>query len=568
MLKKKLIVIVTLLLISLISVILFNHEYCSLPDDTDLLGRQSKVDDEIKSISNNGEYSINNPKIMVNPYFISPLTALIIFSSQSNINISVYINDNFYKEIKGKNFIIPIVYLLEDYNNKIDLVLDDQKYTYFIKTDNISGERIEVIKKNDFNILASSTKMKNFLMNGDGELIWYLDLDTQGLIENISGDTFLIGTEESVLNGNVSLFTGIYEVDYLGKIRKRIDTTYGYHHEIKYLGNNNALVLGSDRYPMDTIYELDIQTGEVLKNINIIDLLSSGHDELYEYLSNLEYGLEANSIDYLNGNILISLRNINTILEFSYDNEKINYVITNDKLVKKYLSKYIIDADISLRGEHDAKYISDDTISLYNNGYDHATNKSTYAEGIVLKIGSKIKIIDRYQDENKYSYAFGSMDKSDSETIVNYPYMYEGKVDNKFLYDEYYTNLVIYDNNLVKSKFKINDNLYRALKYDINMSGNYEVQDFKYLGGSLKCENIKIKEYDAFLDEVKLTNNSIELMIDTSNKDIEIIFKGKDTYTLKYLNTLTYFSLDEGVYQIYIKINDKYYKYSDTFKIS
>lgn len=568
MLKKKVVVIVTLLLISLISVILFNHEYYSLPDNTDLLSRQSKVDDEIKSISNSEEYSIDNPKIMVNPYFISPLTALIIFSSQSNIKFSIYINDNFYKEIEGKNFTIPIVYLIEDYNNKIDLVLDDQKYTYFIKTDNISGERIEVIKKNEFNILASSTKLKNFLMNGDGKLIWYLDLDTQGLIENISNDTFLIGTEESILKDKVSLFTGIYEVDYLGKIRKRIDTTYGYHHEIKYLGNNNALVLGSNRFPMDTIYELDIQTGEVLKSVNIIDLLSERNDELYEYFSNLEYGLETNSIDYLNGDILISLRNINTILEFSYDNEKINYVITNDKLVKKYLSKYIIDADISLRGEHNVKYISDDTISLYNNGYDHATNRSTNAEGLVLKIGSKAKIVDSYQDEKKYSYAFGSMDKSDSETIVNYPYMYEEKTENKFLYDKYYTNLVIYDNNLVKSKFKIKDNLYRAKKYDINMSDYYDIQKFKYLGGSLKCENIKIKEYDTFLDEVKLTNNSIELMIDTSNKDIDIIFKGKDTYTLKYLNTLTFFSLDEGVYQIYIRIDDKYYKYSDTFKFS
>lgn len=568
MLKKKVILIVILLLISLISVILFNHEYYSLPDDTDLLSRQSKVDDEIKNILNDEKYSIDNPKIMVNPYFISPLTALIIFSSQSNIKFSVYINDNLYKEISGKTFIIPIVYLIEDYTNKIDLVLDDQKYTYFIKTDNISGERIEVIKKNDFNILASSTKMKNFLMNGDGKLIWYLDLDTQGLIEEFSNDTFLIGTEESILKDKVSLFTGIYEVDYLGKIRKRIDTTYGYHHEIKYLGNNNVLVLGSNRFPMDTIYELDVQTGEVLRNVNIIDLLSGGHDELYEYLSNLEYGIEANSIDYLNGDILISLRNINTILEFSYENEKINYVITNDKMVKKHLSKYVIDADISLRGEHNAKYIGDGTISLYNNGYDHVTNKSTYAEGIVLKIGSKAKIVDRYQDEKKYSYAFGSMDKSDSEAIVNYPYMYDEKPENKFLYDKYYTNLVIYDEKQVKSKFKIKDNLYRALKYDINMSDNYDIQTFKYLGGSLKCENIKIKEYDTFLDEVKLTNNSIELMIDTNNKDIDIIFKGKDTYTLKYLNTLTFFSLDDGVYQIYIRINDKYYKYSDTFKIS
>lgn len=566
---KKLFAFIFVLIFSFFTFILLSNKDYTYPDTSDILSKQREVDMYINSLSNDSSLTIDNPKILNNPYYISPLTSLIIFSCNKKIDVQVLINDKPYKSVSGSSFIIPLVNLIEGKNNKIDLISENKTYTYYIKTEDISDDLIEVNKKNNFNILASSTKLKHFIMNEEGKLIWYLKIDSQGFIEKASPFTFLIGSEESVWNGNVSTFSGIYEIDYLGKIRKRFDTPYGYHHEIISIGNNHVLVLGTNKYPHDTIYELDILSGEVIKSIDIIKLLSENDFDLLNYLENLEYGLETNSIDYRNGNILISLRNINTIVEFSYDSLKINYLLTSNQILKNKLSKYIIDSNISLMGQHNAKYISDDVISFYNNGYDHLSKDEGISRALVLKVNKKASVLEEYKNENKYSYAFGSVSKIGNLTLVNYPYMYKKKKINKYDSSESYTNLILYDDKVIKANFKINDNVYRAKKFEIeSVPDYYNIDSFKYYGSIEKVKKFGSKKSKEFKEEAILSNNSIELFMDTDNKDIEVYFVGKNTYKLKYLNTKTYFSLNPGVYQIYIKINDVYYKYKNILKFS
>lgn len=559
--------LVIIIIIAFISIffIFYNRDDAFLPDE-DLISKQEKVDNKIKEITKDKSYTIDNPYILNNPYFISPLTSLIIFNSEYKIDVKVLINDELYKEISDYNFLIPIVYLVEGSNNKIDLICNNETYTYYIETPNISNNLISVSKTNDFNIIASSTKLKHFMMNGKGNLIWYLDLDTQGFIEPNSRDTFLIGTEESIKFGNTSFFSGIYEIDYLGKVLKRFDTPYGYHHEIKVIDDNRVLVLGTNTYPMDTLYELDTNTGGIMQKLSIHELLSNGNEELSSYLSSLEYGIEANSIDYLNGNVLLSLRNLNTVIEFSYDEKTINYCITNNDMISDKASCNKV-FEFALMGEHNAKYINDNTISIYNNGYDHLTNKSNVASGLVLRIKNDVKVIEEYKEEKKYSYAFGSTSKND-EVIVNYPYMYKKKTCDAYCYDENYTNLVIYKDKNVKSSFKINDNLYRAIKFDISMNDLYRVNEYLYYGFNLEKDKSKINNAYDFDINANITNNSIEILMDTDRHDIEVYFKGKESYKLKYLNTRTYFKLAPGNYQIYIKIDDKYYKYKNVLKFN
>lgn len=563
--KKIIVVILFIFLSTLIFVCKQSNNDESILASDDLISKQKLVDSYIKVMSDEN-FTIDNPCIINNPYFISPLTSLLIFNSDKNISIDIFVNDKFYKNISDTKFIIPIVYLYEDYNNKIDIVLNGDKYTYYIKTEKINSSLIETKKNSNFKLLASSTKMKHFMMDGDGRIIWYLDLDTQGFIEPMLKDSFLIGTEESVVKRDVSNFTGIYEIDYLGKIRKRIDTSYGYHHEIKYIGENRALVLGSKDYPMDILYELDISSGNIVSSIDIHELLSCGDEDILNYLRDIDYGIETNSIDYLNGNILLSLRNINTIIELAYQKKEINYIVTNNEFIKKNLSGKKKVYEYPLMGQHNAKYINETTISLYNNGYDHLINKDTSSYGTILKVEDDIKELKRYENEKKYSYAFGSMEYGDV-TVVNYPYMYKDNVKNKFTYDEYYSNLVIYDDKKEVAKYKINDNVYRARVFDFDLSSTYQVSEYKYIG-NIKRENVKVKKWKYFEGELDITNNSIELFIDTLNKDIEVIFKSKNTYVLDYLNTKTFFSIEEGIYDIYIKIDDEIFKYKDTVKIS
>ena len=54
---------------------------------------QEKVDEELKKYASDKRITINSPKIIVNPYNNSPLTALIIFYTDYSTSIKLYIND-------------------------------------------------------------------------------------------------------------------------------------------------------------------------------------------------------------------------------------------------------------------------------------------------------------------------------------------------------------------------------------------------------------------------------------------------------------------------------------------
>ena len=293
---KKLTIIIPLIIFITIIFFLSEKKETTILAKEDLITIQKKVDGQINKGKENKNYKINSPYILNNPYKISPLTSLIIFSSEESITVEVFINDKLYKTIDSKTFSIPIVGLRENYNNKIELKANDKTYEYYINTPKVINTAIKTKGKSNNNYLVSGTKSKHFILNETGEVIWYLDLDTQGLLEKTSSDTFFIGTEESILDENISTFTGLYEIDYLGKIRRRIDNNLGYHHCLKFIGDNRLLVLGSDVYPMDTVYELDITSGLVKKKINLLDVLSQENSQLKNYLVNLEYGMGTNSI--------------------------------------------------------------------------------------------------------------------------------------------------------------------------------------------------------------------------------------------------------------------------------
>ena len=54
---------------------------------------QEKVDEELKKYAFDKKITINSPKVIVDPYNSSPLTAIIIFYTRYSTSIKLYIND-------------------------------------------------------------------------------------------------------------------------------------------------------------------------------------------------------------------------------------------------------------------------------------------------------------------------------------------------------------------------------------------------------------------------------------------------------------------------------------------
>ena len=52
------------------------------PED-DVYSKQKEADTKIKEAMNNEKYTLDSPYVVENPYYISPLTALVVFQTDS-----------------------------------------------------------------------------------------------------------------------------------------------------------------------------------------------------------------------------------------------------------------------------------------------------------------------------------------------------------------------------------------------------------------------------------------------------------------------------------------------------
>ena len=77
---------------------------------------QKKVDEEISNYKKDKQYTLEEPKIIKNPYKIAPLTALIIFQTPEEVEIEIKVNDVTMTTMeKSKEHSIPIYGMYADF---------------------------------------------------------------------------------------------------------------------------------------------------------------------------------------------------------------------------------------------------------------------------------------------------------------------------------------------------------------------------------------------------------------------------------------------------------------------
>lgn len=565
----KKIVLLIIFIITILVVIPYNHDNDYLVAEDDLISKQNKQDEKVlEYIEDN--YTIDNSKIIINPYYINPLSALIIFNTPNNIDLEILLNDEEYQTIENeKEFIIPIIYLKEDYNNKITLRANNEEYNYYLKTDKLIETNISINSNKNSKYLVSSpnSDIKHSIFDAKGNLIWYLDLDSSDFLEEYDDESFIIGVEETKENANVVTQSGIYIIDYLGKIIKRIDTEYSYHHEAIFKDGYAYLLGTKGNIPMNLIYKLNLDDASIQDEIDIYELLIAENPQIKTYLDTLTNGLFINSLDYLDGNLLISIRNLNTVMSINSKNSNINWIITNSKEMKQYFSKYIKETKVKLLGNHHAKFIDKNTISIYNNGYDYSKEyENTYASGIVLDITNSKAIIKSNYPIKKYSYAYGSIEVGDT-TLINYSYLLkDSKRDPQELANTY-SEIIEYKQNKIITKLKIDAPIYRAKIFSIKKQKKYSIKEYTYLN-NYDIKLSKSRQFQNMNNILKISNNSLETTIsDDVYKELIIVFKGKEKYNIKYQKTKTYFSVEDGIYDVFISMDNKWYKLDTKIKI-
>ncbi len=617
--KNKIIIIVSLLLvlIGIITIIIYkdnsNNKIVSAYDE--IFDYQKKMDDKIKEYSKDKKYTLNNPCVILNPYKLAPLTALIIFNTEEEEQINVSINNRFKTSLKAsKEHIIPIYGMYADYDNKIKITTKNSEKEIIIKTDKYEGDIITLEKttkqvENDLYFLSPNF-VNNVIIDGNGKVLWYISGGYAGDIEFLENGHFYISDPNQGTNGVKINYSSFVEMDFLGKIYKQWISEYGLHHEIYPMKDNKALILGFvDNSPFfdSIIYIMDLQNGEILYKLDLYEFLHDIDPTLIESLGN-DFDLVNNAADYNEdtNELLISLRGLNSLMKLNLETKEIKWIFGDPKFWGEKFSKYMLKVTDNTRylgGQHTAYYTKDNLIAVHNNDIDqfdlsnynlsHYLNR--YSTSDLLQVDEKnmtIKTVWQYKSLDKiFSNVGGHIEfENDNSKLITY-----GWAMKKDAYNN--PENIIYTDPIYKEgiviKLDKNDNvlfkatmpglIYRTFQIDgfyNKKISNYEIIPFERInstkvnGNVTNTNNIKLLISSKFKDKIDIYTNRIylhknfkledkvELLFVQGNKTITYTYKEKNKEAPKSFNSglaSLKVNLKSGKYKLYININDKIY---------
>lgn len=206
----------------------FNNDSIVLENElSDILNKQMDCDNIIDGIiSNIKKYDMNDPLILKNPYKINPLSALIFFYTEDELEVDVYINDGYMSTVKAsKEHIIPIYGLENNRDNIVRLDFENgTTRTFAIKTELYNDYTEEYDLKNSMDgsqftfLVGDRNNVESKLRGFDpkGNLTFYFDLDyiTGALLHT---NSVYVGYNSKYTKNNDIPELKI-ELDYLGKI--------------------------------------------------------------------------------------------------------------------------------------------------------------------------------------------------------------------------------------------------------------------------------------------------------------------------------------------------------------
>ena len=492
----------------------------------DMLVHQENLEKEFTTTEEN---TIDNPKIIVNPYEISPLTTLILFETRDLTAPTVTIvgedeSTTFTKTFTpNKKHVLPIYGLYPDRNNEVIITLNGEDYTFHIQTDplpedfalptDVTANKEELDQELYFVTPSSQGYTAAYDINGD--VRWYL---TENMIWDV----------QRLRNGNIMLSsnrlinppyytTGLVEMDLTGKIYYEYVLPGGYHHDVYELENGNLLVASNDfdsGTVEDYIVEIERDTGNIVKRIDLKEILpmDEGKNQMatdYDWFHNnsVWYDSDTNSIT-------LSGRHQDAVVNIDYNSLEINWIVGSHDGWSEEYQKYFLDPigdDFEWQwAQHAAMILPNGDLFVFDNGNNRSKTEEdsvkasdNYSRGVIYHINTIDKAIEQvweygkdrgsefyspyisdvdYLEEDHYLIHSGGINTVDGEP-GNEPAGLENVDSMNSITTEVKNDEVIFEMNLPT-------NLYRAEKMDL-----YSNSVFK-LGAGSRLGNMGETEQD------------------------------------------------------------------------
>lgn len=594
--KKILLTIFIFIILLVISLIILNR----LNTNTKLIETKKSLislQNEYEKDFSTSNYTIENPKVILDPYKSSPLTALILFETNDNVAPKVTVKGKdknttlTHTFSKSKKHYLSIYGLYANYNNEVIIEYKSIKKTINIQTSKLPDDfilptSVKADKNkldNDFYFFTPSSKGYSCAYDVNGDVRWYLTNYALWDNSKISNGHILVSTERLI--NSPYYMTGLYEIDMLGKIYKEYSLPGGYHHDYYEMPNGNLLIASNDfnneaGTVEDYIVEVDYNTGNIVKSFDLKDILNmnDGQSEnwtAYDWFHN-------NSVwyDEKTNSITLSGRHQDAVINIDYDTGKLKWIIgdpTNwSKEYQKYFFKPVGNNFEWQYSQHAAMITKEGYVFLFDNGNNKSKIKDNYVEakdsysrGVMYKINTDKMTIEQifeygkerksefyspyisdvdYLDKNHYIIHSGGIVSVDGKPSNQPAGLTKGNV-------KLTSDTVELLNDKVIFEIKLPTNNYRVEKmkiYDTAVSKNITAKRLGTLGKTNvdKYKLIKLKD-------TKLSKNIIKKYnISLTNEEDRLVFNGN----FKRSDNVNIVLYNNFVYKYYnVKISKKPY---------
>lgn len=427
--KKILIMVVAIMVIAIIIVLLVCNHQSTATDALEMTKSLRTEQQELEESFESNGYTLEDPNIIVDPYNNSPLTALVIFETEGSLAPTVTIEGKdelttyTHEFEKETTHYLPIYGLYADTENKVIIECGNKRQEITIKTDPLpedfilptSVEKEEDKLTNDLYFFTPSSGGYTCAYDTNGDVRWYLTNTATWEMNRLENGHLLVSTER-VVNQPYYL-TGLYEMDMLGKIYVEYSLPGGYHHDYYEMPNGNLLVASDDfnnekGTVEDYIVELDRETGDIVKTIDLKDILNMEDGKSENWV---EYDwFHNNSVwyDEKTNSITLSGRHQDAVINIDYDTEELNWIIgdpTNwSEEYQKYFFAPIGDNFEWQWSQHAAMITPEGYVFLFDNGNNKSKNKEdyvpaedSYSRGVMYKIDTDKMTIEQVWEYGK-----------------------------------------------------------------------------------------------------------------------------------------------------------------------
>lgn len=394
----------------------------NLITNTGTFAAQDAVDASLKKESEQG-YSFQEPKVIMNPYGNSPLTAVAVFSTKESIGGTVTVKGKDAKDdISGtfpaaKNHIVPIYGLYNGESTQVELALEDGTSTTLELTTEkqelalgeISAEMIDD-SAYDYSQLtfACSTGGPIYAMDSKGDIRWcFQDGGTLG-VHQLSNGRLMVPSTHTLKP--MYYKSGLKEIDLSGKVYREYAIPGGMHHDFYEMESGNILV-ASDSQDLSTvedyIVEINPKTGAVEWELNMADILDTtdgasashytdGGEEIDWFHNNGVWYDEANDL------ILLSARHVDAIVAVHREEKSLAWILGNPDgwttVDEKYFFTPVGDDFEWQYAQHQVSMLDNGDIMLFDNGTakvkgkdndNRVTGDDIYSRAVIYRINTE-----------------------------------------------------------------------------------------------------------------------------------------------------------------------------------